>query len=87
MIKGDGLELIEKCPSSMVGTNDFQHLVLADTTVEKPRDFALIVSLAFPKVVNITPRMIYEERQTGQWDKVNEYLKVFRLFREGHWRN
>lgn len=93
MIKGDGLELIEKCPTSMVGTNDFEHLMLADTTVENPRDFALIVSLAFPKVkeivVNSTPRIIDEGRQTcpSQWDTVNEYLQVFKLFRQGLWRN
>ncbi|KAG1781067.1 hypothetical protein EV702DRAFT_1077473 [Suillus placidus] len=83
MIKGDGLGLIERCPASMVGPNDFQHLVLADTTVNNPRDFALIVSLAFPKVKKI---VVNPSRRRG-WAKVNEYLKVFRLFQEGHWRN
>lgn len=96
VIKGDDLGLIEKCPTSMVGTNNFQHLVLMpmDTTVENPRDFALIVSLAFPKVKEILvntlwSRTIDEDHQDWgkDWNKVNEYLKVFRLFREGHWRN
>lgn len=91
VIKGDGLELIEKCPTSMVGTNNFQHLVLANAAVENPRDFALIVSLAFPKVkeivVNTSWWQAWNEERRDDWAKVNEYLEVFRLFREGNWKN
>ncbi|KAG1741086.1 hypothetical protein EDB19DRAFT_1706212 [Suillus lakei] len=89
-IKGNGLELIEKCPASMVGTNDFQHLALAHTIVYNPRDFALILSLAFPKVKEIVANAswwgIFPDKCTS-WEKVNEHLKVFKLFREGHWRD
>ncbi|KAG2344089.1 hypothetical protein BDR05DRAFT_947825 [Suillus weaverae] len=90
VLKGDGLGLIEKCPASMVGPNDFQHLVLADTTVDNPRDFALVVSLAFPKVKEIVVNPSWQRdfaEECQDWAKVNEHLKVFRLFQEGHWRN
>ncbi|KAG1731988.1 uncharacterized protein EDB91DRAFT_1206239 [Suillus paluster] len=76
------LEGIEERPASMVGANDLQHLVLAETTVEDPRAFALIVSLAFPKVKEVViPRYSWWRIPSDEprWGKVNEYLEVFRL--------
>ncbi|KAG0709189.1 hypothetical protein DFH29DRAFT_886934 [Suillus ampliporus] len=90
-INTNALEGIEGCPASMVGANDLQHLVIAKSTAENSRAFALIVSLAFPKVKKIVAgsmwRIIDDERDSEhQWGKVNEYLEVFRLFQEGRWR-
>ncbi|KAG2070204.1 hypothetical protein BDR04DRAFT_1118543 [Suillus decipiens] len=47
------LEGIEEHPTLMVGVNNLQDLVLADTPVENPRAVAFIISLAFPKVKEI----------------------------------
>ncbi|KAG1741087.1 hypothetical protein EDB19DRAFT_1706216 [Suillus lakei] len=77
------LEGIEERPTSMVGANDLQHLVLAGTPVENPRAVAFIVSLAFPKVKKIAVGgWRNDERHFG---KVNEYLEMFRLVRGGRW--
>ncbi|KAG1746722.1 uncharacterized protein EDB91DRAFT_1118506 [Suillus paluster] len=74
------LEGIEEPPVSMVGANDLQDLVLAETTVENPRAFALIVSLAFPKVKEVVmPHSWWRiPSDEPKWGKVNEYLEMFR---------
>ncbi|KAG1746706.1 uncharacterized protein EDB91DRAFT_1245889 [Suillus paluster] len=86
-INANILEGIEECPTSMVGANDLQQLLLPGTVVKNPRAVALIVSLAFPKVKKIgvggLRRGISHE---PSWDKVNEYLEAFRLFQGGRWR-
>ncbi|KAG1746709.1 uncharacterized protein EDB91DRAFT_1118444 [Suillus paluster] len=74
------LEGIEEPPVSMVGANDLQDLVLVETTVENPRAFALIVSLAFPKVKEVVmPHSWWRiSSDEPKWGKVNEYLEMFR---------
>ncbi|KAG1769513.1 hypothetical protein EV702DRAFT_1140906 [Suillus placidus] len=52
-INANVLKGIDEYPASMVGADDLYNLVLADTPVQNPRVFALIVSLALPKVKDI----------------------------------
>ncbi|KAG2042500.1 hypothetical protein BDR03DRAFT_996768 [Suillus americanus] len=78
-INANVLKGIDEYPASMVGENDLFNLVLADTTVQNPRAFALIVSLAFPKVKEIAVGMRRPFHYGCHWDKVNEHLKAFRL--------
>jgi hypothetical protein len=77
------LEGIEERPASMIGENDLQYLVLANTIVKNPRAVAFIISLVFPKVKKVVACGWRSDEV--HFDKVNKYLEIFRLVRGGCW--